>query len=111
MCTTPMKNDFNELVRRSIRKDFANANFKRNAPAPIVPHPKNTKRVLELNEKCAYYRFRKYFVGRLVRIISKAISGVWVEFVRDGDRESLNNAAGWTENKRRYLLEGAKFDE
>lgn len=112
MCTTPMKNDFNELVRRSIRKDFAHANYKRNAPAPIKPHPKNTKRVLELSEQCAYFKFRKFFIGRLVRIVTKAIfGGVWVEFVREGDRESLNNAAGWSNDKRKYLLQGAKFDE
>lgn len=103
--------DYNELVRRSIRKDFAKANFKRNASAPKTPHPKNTKRVLSVNERCEYYRLRKYFVGRLVRIVDDAISGVWVEFVRDADRESLNAAAGWSGNKRKYLLQGAKFDE
>lgn len=105
-----MKQDWNELVRRSIRKDFAKANFKRNGRAPKTPHPKNTKRVLSVNEQCEYYRFRKYFVGRLVRIVDDAISGVWVEFVRDADRESLNAAAGWSGNKRKYLLQGAKFD-
>lgn len=103
--------DYNELVRRSIRKDFAKANFKRNARVPKTPHPKNTKRVLSVNEQCEYYRFRKYFVGRLVRIVDGAISGVWVEFVRDADRESLNAAAGWSDNKRKYLLQGAKFDD
>lgn len=106
-----MKQDWNELVRRSIRKDFAKANYKRNTRAPKTPHPKNTKRVLAINEQCEYYRFRKYFVGRLVRIVEQAISGVWVEFVREGDRENLNNAAGWTDYKRRYLLQGAKFDD
>lgn len=104
--------DYNELVRRSIRKDFARANFKRNGRAPKTPHPKNTKRVLAINEQCDYYRFRKYFVGRLVRIVeSAAISGVWVEFVRDADRECLNAAAGWSGNKRMYLLYGAKFGD
>lgn len=103
--------DYNELVRRSIRQDFAKANYKRNARAPKTPHPKNTKRVLSVNEQCEYYRFRKYFVGRLVRIVDNAISGVWVEFVRDADRECLNAAAGWSGNKRKYLLQGAKFDD
>ena len=106
-----MKQDWNELVRRSIRKDFATANFKRNGRVPRTPHPKNTKRILALNEQCEYYKFRKYFVGRLVRIIDQAFSGVWVEFVKEGDREHLNNVAGWTNNKRRYLLQGAKFDD
>ena len=103
--------DFNELVRRSIRKDFAKANFKRNARVPKTPHPKNTKRVLSVNEQCEYYRFRKYFVGHLVRIVDNAISGVWVEFVRDADRDALNAAAEWSDNKRKYLLQGAKFDD
>lgn len=103
--------DYNDLVRRSIRKDFAKANFKRNGRVPKTPHPKNTKRVLAINEQCEYYRFRKYFVGRLVRIVDNAISGVWVEFVRDADRESLNAAAGWSGNKRKYLLQGVKFDD
>ena len=106
-----MKEDYNELVRRSIRKDFAKANFKRNGRAPRIPHPKNTKRVLAINAQCEYYRFRKYFVGRLVRIIDNAVSGVWVEFVRENDRQNLNNVAGWTNGKRRYLLQGAKFDD
>lgn len=104
--------DYNELVRRSIRKDFAKANFKRNGRAPKTPHPKNTKRVLAINEQCEYYRFRKYFVGRLVRIVEPGgYCGVWVEFVIESDREKLNNAAGWSRYKRRYLLHRAKFDE
>lgn len=104
--------DYNELVRRSIRKDFAKANFKRNGRAPKTPHPKNTKRVLAINEQCEYYRFRKYFVGRLVRIVKPGYNGgYWVEFIRDADRECLNEAAGWSGNKRTYLLQGAKFDD
>lgn len=105
------KNDFLELSRKSIRRDFATANFKRNNRTPRTQHPKNTKRVLALNEQCEYYRFRKYFIGRLVRIVEWALTGVWVEFVHEGDRENLNNAAGWTDYKRRYLLQGAKFDK
>ena len=46
--------DYNELVRRSIRRDFAKANYKRNARAPKTPHPQNTKRVLAINEQCEY---------------------------------------------------------
>lgn len=103
--------DYGELVRRSIRKDFAKANFKRNGRIPKTPHPKNTKRVLAIGEQCEYFRFRRFFVGRLVRIVERADTGVWVEFVREGDRENLNNAAGWSDFKSRYLLQGAKFDE
>ena len=103
--------DYNELVRRSIRKDFAKANFKRNGRAPKTPHPKHTRRVLDLNETSGYARFRRYIVGRLVRIIEPAYNGgYWVDFVRDADRDALNAAAGWT-NKRRFLLDGVKFDD
>jgi len=104
--------DYAELVRKSIRKDFANANFKRNAREPRVPHPLNTKRILSINEKCEYYKFRKFFVGKLIRIVEdNGQKGVWVEFVRLNDGKKLNNAAGWSDSKRLYLLHGARFDD
>lgn len=103
--------DYNEIVRRSIRKDFAKANYKRNVRAPKTPHPKNTKRVLDLNEFSAYAGFRRFIVGKLVRIVDRALNGCWVEFVRDADRDALNRAAGWSTEKRQYLLDGAKFDD
>ena len=103
--------DFGELVRRSIRKDFTKANFKRNGHVPKIPHPLNTKRVLAINEQCGYYKYRRFFVGRLVRVVAPAISGVWVEFVRDADRQKLNKAAGWGDMKQKYLLVGPKFDD
>ena len=103
--------DYNELVRRSIRRDFAKANFKRNGRAPKTPHPKHTKRVLDLNETSGYAKFRRLILGRLVRIIEQANNGFWVEFVRDADRDALNAAAGWSKDKRRFLLDGVKFDD
>ena len=104
--------DYNELVRRSIRKDFAKANFKRNGRVPKTPHPKHTRRVVDLDETSGYARFRRYIVGRLVRIIESGHNGgYWVEFVRDADRDALNAAAGWSKDKRRFLLDGVKFDD
>ena len=104
--------DYNELIRRSIRRDFAKANFKRNGRAPKTPHPKNTRRVLELNDTSGYREFRRYIVGRLVQIIERGYNGgFWVEFVRDSDRNALNTAAGWSNDKRRFLLDGVKFDD
>ena len=103
--------DYYDLVRRSIRKDFAKANFKRNGRAPKTPHPKNTRRVIQVTETSVYYEFRKLIVGKLVRIIKPGLyGGYWVEFVRDSDRVALNKAAGWQE-KRQYLFNGIKFDE
>ena len=101
--------DYSELVRRSIKKDFAKANFKRNARNPKPKKPK-TKRVLELFETGEYYKFRKLIIGRLVRVIEQGtIGGYWVEFVNDSDRDALNEAAGW-KDKKRFLLDGVKFD-
>lgn len=105
------KTDFLELSRRSIRKDFAKANFKRNGRVPKTPHPRNTKRVLSLTDTSGYAKFRRLIVGRLVRIIGNApTGGYWIEFVRDADRDALNAAAGWND-KRRFLLDGVKFDD
>lgn len=104
--------DYNELVRRSIRKDFAKANFKRNGRVPKAPHPKHTRRVVDISDASAYKQFRRLIVGRLVRIIEPGYNGgYWVEFVRDADRDALNAAAGWSRDKCRFLLDGARFDE
>lgn len=103
--------DYNDIVRKSIRKDFAKSNFKRNGRAPRVPHPKNTRRVRELTEVSGYYEYRKLIIGKLVRILKAGIlEGFWVEFVRDADRDALNKAAGW-KDKREFLLNGVKFDD
>lgn len=105
-------NNFEEIVRRSIRKDFENAHFKKLAKGSKTPHPANTKRVLSLNENCQYYKFRRFFEKHLVRLLRESIvGGTWVEFVNDVDRKQLNDAAGWSDLKREYLLQGAKFDD
>ena len=103
---------FDDIVRRSIRKDFTNANFKKLAKAPKVAHPKDTKRVLELNPDCQYFKYRRFFENHLVRLLrASTVGGTWVEFVNDADRKQLNDAAGWSDLKREYLLQGAKFDD
>ena len=104
--------DYEELARKSIRKDFNKANFKRNGRAPKPPHPVNTKRIVSINENCEYYKFRKFFIGKLVRFIAFGFgNGAWYEFVNESDRNALNAAAGWSQDKRRFLLIGAKFDD
>ena len=102
--------DYHELVRRSIRKDFAKANFARNGRAPKVPHPLNTKRIVSIGEKSTYFEFRRYIVGRLVRLVNNTGGGGWYEFVNDADRVALNAAAGWSNNKRQYFFDAVKFD-
>ena len=101
--------DYSEIVRRSIRKEFARCGRKREIK---TPHPKNTRRVISLNERSEYARFKRFIVGKLVRILESGNDGgYWVQFVRDDDRLALNAAAGWSENKNRYLLDGVKFDD
>ena len=104
--------DYSDIVRRSIRKDFAKANYKRNARAPKAQRPKDARRVVDLNESSIYAKYRRFIVGRLVRICNQVFGyGVWVQFVYDDDRVALNRVAGWSDNKREYLLDGAKFGD
>lgn len=91
---------FEEQARMSVMRDFRGAHF--NRPAG--------KRVKSVSERCEYWRFRSLIVGRLVRITSEKLDGVWVQFVFDEDRLRLNRAAGWSDSKKDYLLQGAKFD-
>lgn len=105
-----MKNDYSELVRRSIRKDFANANFKK-LGQQVNPHPLNTKRITGVREQCDYFKYSRFLLGKLVRILEETnTGGKWVEFVNDNDRKALNNAAGWSDGKNRYLLYAVTFD-
>lgn len=101
--------DYSDIIRRSIRKEFARTGRQREIK---TPHPKNTRRVVSLNERSEYARFKRYIVGKLVRILESGNNGgYWVQFVRDDDRLALNAAAGWSARKDRYLLDGAKFDD
>ena len=106
------KPDFAEVSRRSIRKDFQNASFRtQGRQAPSAEPETNVKRVLALSDTSGYAKYKRFFVGKLVRILRPAFSGgYYVEFVRDDDRKYLNANAGWND-KREYLLDGAKFDK
>lgn len=103
-------NNFEDISRRSIKRDFAHANYKRAAHVQKPLREKNVRRVAGISETSLYYRFRRHIVGRLVRIIEALPGGVWVEFVHAGDRENLNAVAGWTD-KRKYMLDGVKFSD
>lgn len=92
---------YEEMIRRSIKKDFAGANFKR-----LTRKKGNERRVLEIYDGCYYAKYRKFFIGKLVRVLS----GNWVEFVYDSDRRKMNEAAGWSDVKNKYLLDGVKFE-
>lgn len=103
--------DLSEIVRRSIRKDFAKANFRRNGRAPRTAHPANTKRIVAVADQSGYSQYRKCLLGKLVRLQSVAGCGVWVEFINDADRKRLNDAAGWSDAKHSYFLDHVKFDD
>lgn len=101
------KRSYNETVRLSIGRDFRNANFK----AKQVPES-HIRRVSELNAASSYAQYKKLIIGKLVRLISSGTcGGMWVEFVYEDDRLALNKAAGWSADKKRYLLDGVKFKE
>lgn len=101
------KRSYNETVRSSVGRDFRNANFK----AKQVPES-HIRRVSELNAASSYAPYKNLVIGKLVRLISSGTyGGMWVEFVYDEDRQALNRAAGWSDEKRKYLLDGVKFKE
>ena len=69
--------------------------------------------IIHISETSAYAKFARCIVGKLVRLKEKAnvggnLRGIG-EFVHDDDRKALNMAAGWSDNKKLYLLDGVKF--
>lgn len=100
--------DYNELVRWSIKRDFEGATFKRLQEKK--KRDNGERRIADVNESSAYAKYRRFLIGRLVRIIKSGYGGgYWVEFVFEQDREKLINAAGWSNEKRQFLLDGVKF--
>ena len=114
------RTDYGEISRRSIAEDFYSEEMY--GRRKITPENQNSheingredgKRISMINPTCEYARFARFFVGKLVRLISK--SGVgdsttgWYEFIHDEDRKKLNEAGGWSDNKKMYLLERPKF--
>lgn len=112
--------DYGAISRRSIQNDFKRykgTRKGRNArKSKIRPQIENTpeinaeRRVLFVGENSSYYKLRSFIVGKLVRLVQKSSVGGWVcEFVHDDDRKAINHAAGWSDNKKQYLLDCVKF--
>lgn len=106
--------NYAEVSRKSIKRDFKNASFQRQGHQPKPSQDRrpesNVKRVLSINDTSGYAKYKRFFIGKLVRIIRPAqCGGNYVEFVRDADARILNENAGWA-NKREYLLDGALYD-
>lgn len=104
--------DYGLVSRLSIQRDFHEKGYKRIFGNRKESKPKsNIKRIIEMGDGCDYKQYRRYFVGKLVRIVSPAnMGGNWVSFVHEKDKDALNNAAGWSNNKCQYLLYGVKYD-
>lgn len=122
------KTDYEAISRRSVAKDFNPERIhiihnkvpeKRNSREINIPKQQEkpeegqSKRISTINQVCMYAKYARFFVGKLVRLVSKKGVGDsttgWYEFVHDEDRKALNEAAGWSDNKKMYLLERPKF--
>lgn len=112
---TQKKNvDYGAISRRSIQRDFAKQPiYKSEQKRPQIqkqPEINAERRIIFVGENSGYFKFRSYIVGKLVRLLERSNVGGWVcEFVHDDDRKALNMAAGWSDNKKRYLFDCVKF--
>lgn len=119
------KPDFEAISRRSIKRDFyperiylekrktpENANSVEITIEKQIVEGK-TFRITNINPICEYAKYARFFVGRLVRLKRKTGVGNsttgWYEFLHEKDRLALNQAAGWSDRKKEYLLEKPKI--
>jgi hypothetical protein len=99
--------DYGAISRRSIQNDFKRVQrYPEREKRPQIENPPEInaeRRVLFVSEN-------SFFVGKLVRLIKQSNVGGWiVGFVYDDDRKAINHAAGWSDMKKEYLLDGVKF--
>lgn len=129
---TKKKVDFGAISKRSIKKDFYSEEI--HIPKEKTPEKRNLQkitamkkvkeleqyeaadipcRISSINPNCQYAKYAKFFVGKLVKLVNKTGVGDsttgWYEFLFDEDRKALNEAAGWSDRKNRYLLERPKL--
>ena len=121
---TKKKVDYGSISRRSVRKYFyaeeihipkEKVTEKRNLPKITMPEVPTERayRIQAINPACQYAKYAKFFIGKLVKQVERtgmldSTTG-WYEFVFDDDRKALNEAAGWSDMKKRYLLERPKL--
>lgn len=106
--------DYGAISRRSIKNDFKRVQrYPEREKLPQIENPPEInaeRRVLFVSENSSYYKLRSFIVGKLVRLIKQSNVGGWiVGFVYDDDRKAINHAAGWSDMKKEYLLDGVKF--
>lgn len=109
------KTDFRAISRRSIQRDFIsreNNSLNKVQQKENLPQVNEIRRIIFVGENSGYYAFRFYLIGKLVRIVEHiSVSEFYCEFIHDNDRVALNIAAGWSDNKKKYLLDCIKFKE
>lgn len=106
--------DYGAISRRSIKSDFRRVQtYSEREKRPQIENPPEInaeRRVLFIGENSSYYKLRSFLVGKLVRLVQESSVGGWVcEFVHEDDRKAINNAAGWSDSKKQYLLDCVKF--
>lgn len=85
--------DLRETSRRSIMRDFQ----------------RDTARIVFVGENSGYFRYRRYLLGKSVRVVKECpTGGKYCEFVNAKDSDALNTACGWS-GKRVYLFDCVKF--
>ena len=116
MRTKKRKPDYGAISRSSIKKDFQRVQrYPTEGKTPQIeelPKINAERRIIHISDVSGYAKFARYIVGKLVRLKGKANVGGnswYCEFVHDDDRKTLNMAAGWSDNKKLYLLDGIKF--
>ena len=115
MRTKKREPDYGAISRRSMQKDFTPVH--RYPPKEKSPQIENSpeinseRRVIFVGENSWYYKYRSFIVGKLFRLVGRSNNtGGWIcEYIHDEDRRAINSAAGWSNNKTQYLLEGVKF--
>lgn len=108
--------DFGAISRASVKRDFERVQtYPAEEKTPQIkdlPKINAERRIIHISEASAYAKYARYIVGKLVRLKEKANIGSnswYCEFVHEDDRKALNLAAGWSDNKKLYLLDGIKF--
>lgn len=108
--------DFAAISKRSVKRDFKNnQELATNKETAIIEHESllNSEfRIASVQESSSYNKYYRYIIGKLVRLIERSnmsANSWYCEFIYDDDRKALNKAAGWSDNKRKYLFDGVKF--
>lgn len=114
MRTSKKQPDYGAISRASVKRDMKKVQiYPTEEKVPQIekqPEINAERRIIFVNENSAYFRYRSYIVGKLVRLIERSNMGGWrCSFVYDDDRKALNNAANWSDNKKEYIFDGIKF--